>query len=312
MNDYLALVLGVVCAGIGGEVFVRGVVGVGHWTRISPGIVAATLAAFATSTPELSVAVNAASEGTPEIALGNALGANVVNIGLILALVLCITGLHPRRDGLGMSRDFAIALIVPPAIGVLSFDGLLSRLDALALLLIFSVWLALTVFAVRKSGREEAAIAGVRPLPVMALCALGLALLFAAGQFIVQGAEGIATALRIDPFIIGATIVAIGTTIPELATAVVAALRKHDEVGLGAILGSNIFNALFVVPVAALIHPITVHWHDASIALAFGVATVALCFPPRGGFLGRGRGAMLLALYGGYLFAITRVPAGPA
>jgi cation:H+ antiporter len=95
MNDYVALILGVVFAGIGGELFVRGAVGIAHWARISPGIIGATVAAFATSSPELSVSISAALAGKPQIALGDALGSNVVNVALILALVLVIIKIKP-------------------------------------------------------------------------------------------------------------------------------------------------------------------------------------------------------------------------
>jgi len=91
MNDYAALILGVVCAGIGGELFVRGAVGLAHWARVTPGIIGATVAAFATSSPELSVSINSALAGKPQIALGDALGSNVVNVALILGLALVIS-----------------------------------------------------------------------------------------------------------------------------------------------------------------------------------------------------------------------------
>ena len=98
MSDYFALILGVVCAGIGGELFVRGAVGLAYWARVSPGIIGATVAAFATSSPELSVSINAAMAGKPQIALGDALGSNVVNVALILALALIISGIHIVSD----------------------------------------------------------------------------------------------------------------------------------------------------------------------------------------------------------------------
>lgn len=121
MNDYPAFFLGVVCAGIGGELFVRGAVGVAHWARVSPGIIGATVAAFATSSPELSVSINAAIAGQPQIALGDALGSNVVNVALILALALVISGIQSPRDS--VKRDFPVALLIPISTGVLLLDG---------------------------------------------------------------------------------------------------------------------------------------------------------------------------------------------
>ena len=137
----------------------------------------------------------------------------------------------------------------------------------------------------------------------------GLAFLLAAGRFIVAGARGIALAAGIDEFVVGATVVALGTSAPELATAVIAKLRGHDEVGLGTILGSNIFNGMFIIAVAAIIHPITVSWREAYLALATGLAAVALVYPTRSGFIERRRGILLLALYGAYLVAILQLKA---
>ena len=110
-------------------------------------------------------------------------------------------------------------------------------------------------------------------------CIAGLAFLVAAGNLIVRGARVIAISFGIDEFIIGATIVAIGTSVPELATIVIAKLRGHDEVGLGTILGSNIFNGIFIVAVAAIIHPITVAWREVAITLMFGLVAVAVHLP---------------------------------
>jgi len=133
------------------------------------------------------------------------------------------------------------------------------------------------------------------------ICVVGLVLLIAAGRLIVTGATGIARAFGIDEFVIGATIVAVGTSAPELATTLIAKLRGHDEVGLGTVLGSNIFNGLLIVAVATLISPIVVSWHEVAVALAFGLVAVVFTFPSRHGFIGRGRGVVLLVLYLLYL-----------
>lgn len=306
MNDYLVLALGVVFAGAGGELFVRGVVGLARAASIAPGIIGATVAAFATSSPELSVAVTSALAGSPEIACGDALGSNVVNIALILAIALVISGIQGSRDA--VKRDFPVALLVPAITGLLLLDGELSRLDGGLLLGVFCVWLGATLAEARRQRSAAAAVLGERRLWLTAISGLaGLAFLLAAGRFIVAGARGIALAAGIDEFVVGATVVALGTSAPELATAVIAKLRGHDEVGLGTILGSNIFNGLFIVAVAAIIHPITVAWREAYIALVIGLAAVALVYPARSGFIERRRGVLLLALYGVYLAAILQL-----
>jgi cation:H+ antiporter len=303
LSDYAALVAGLVCAGIGGEVFVRGAVTLAHWARVSAGIVGATVAAFATSSPELSVSVSSALAGKPQIALGDALGSNVVNVALVLALALLVSGLRSSRDAVW--RDFPVALMVPVITGALFVDGVLSRLDGVLLLGLFTAWLVATVVEARRQRKAtQAAVAPRRGWAALMSCIAGLGLLVAAGRFIVAGARGIAVSFGVDEFVIGATVVAIGTSVPELATAMVAALRGHSEVGLGTILGSNIFNGLFIIGVAAVIHPIAVDWHELAVALGFGLLAVALTFPTRGGVIERRRGVLLLVLYGMYLSAV--------
>ena len=303
MNDYASLILGVACAGIGGELFVRGAVGLAQWARISPGIIGATVAAFATSSPELSVSMNSALAGEPQIGLGDALGSNVVNVALILALALVISGIQSPRDS--VKRDFPVALLIPVITGVLFLDGELSRFDGLLMLSMFFVWLVAAIIEARKQRNIAAKILGEhRGWRIVLSCVVGLAFLSAAGNFIVAGARGIAIAFGMDEFVIGTTIVAVGTSVPELATTVVAKLRGHDEVGLGTILGSNIFNGILVVAVAAVIHPIAVAWREVAITLVFGVVTLVVAYPSRTGFIERRRGLLLLVLYAAYLATI--------
>jgi cation:H+ antiporter len=303
MNDYVALVLGVVCAGAGGELFVRGTVGIAYWARVSPGIVGATVAAFATSSPELSVAINSAMLGKPQIALGDALGSNVVNVALIFAIALLISGIRSPRDAI--KRDFPVALVVPVITGTLLLDGVLSRIDGLLLLTMFFLWLVAAIVDARRQRSAAAAVLGEhRGRLMMLFCAVGFAFLVTAGHLIVTGARGITLRLGIDEFVIGATVVAIGTSVPELATTVIAKLRGHDEVALGTILGSNIFNGLLVVSVAAVIFPISVNWQEVLVALVFGFLAVVFALPMRNGFAERRRGALLLILYGAYLTAV--------
>ncbi|MHB1185280.1 MAG: sodium:calcium antiporter [Desulfobulbia bacterium] len=306
MNDYTLLLLGVACAGLGGELFVRGAVGLAHWARVRPGIIGATVAAFATSSPELSVAINSALAGNPKISLGDALGSNVVNVALILGLALLISGIQSPRDS--VKRDFPVGVLIPIITGVLFLDGELSRIDGLLMLGMFCAWLVATIIEARKQRSAADKILGEhRVWLVVFSCVAGLALLVAAGNFIVKGARGLALAFGVGEFIIGATIVAIGTSVPELATTIIAKLRGHDEVGLGTILGSNIFNGIFIIAVAAIIHPITVAWREIAIALVFGLVALVCTYPPRSGFIERRRGVLLLALYVAYLAAIFQL-----
>lgn len=308
-NPSLILLAGVACAAIGGELFVRGVVGIAIWARVSKGIVAATFAAFATSSPELSVSVTSALAGTPQIALGDALGSNVANMALILGLALLISPIDAQRASL--RRDFPVAMLVPLLLGVLAYDGVLSRTDGIILLSMFVAWLASVVREVHRQRSASGQIAGeARHGLALLYCLVGMVFLVASGKMIVAGAKGIALAYGIDAFVIGATLVAIGTSAPELATALIAKLRGHDEVGLGTLLGSNIFNGLFIVAVAAMIHPIAIVLADVAMVLLLGFLSTAVTFPDSGGRLGRGRGWLLLAVYLVYVALILRSNGG--
>lgn len=305
MNDYLALIAGVLFAGIGGELFVRGAVSLARWARVSPGIVGATVAAFATSSPEFTVSVTAAVSGAPQIALGDALGSNVVNVALILGSALMISEFRAPRDIL--KRDFPAALSIPVATGVLLFDGLLSRTDGLVLLSLFVLWFVAVVIEARRQRSAQHELVGrPRGWPAAVLCVIGIVLLVSAGRLIVIGATGIAASFGIDQFVIGATIVALGTSVPEIATTVIAKVRGHDEVGLGTILGSNIFNGLFIVGVASSISPISVAPREIAVVLVCGLLAVAFLFPARSGLIERRRGVLLLVLYGIYVVAIIQ------
>ena len=284
MNDYMMLGAGIICAAGGAELFVRGAVGIAFWLRIAPGIVGATVAAFATSSPELAVGVSAAMNGVPQIAFGDVLGANIVNVGLVLAIAVLISAMKCPRDSI--RRDFSAALLTPVLTAALAVDGEISRGDGVVLMVAFFTWLTMTVVSARRQrGDVLPEAAGGRGWRALAVLLIGLVILFAAGHLIVTGAKGVARTMGVGEFVIGAVIVAVGTTVPELATTIVSKLRGYEEVGLGTVLGSNVFNACFIVAVAAMIHPIAVDGKQAAIALVFGFTVLLCAFPNRRGII---------------------------
>lgn len=305
LDSLVVLFAGLALAGVGGDIFVRGVVGVARWARVPAGIVAVTLAAFATSSPELSVSVNAALEGTPQIGLGDAIGSNVVNVGLILGLALLVGAIKAPRDSI--RRDFPVAIFVPILTAFLIVDGELSRIDGLLMLALFIAWLsAVLIEAWRRRSAAEDVLAERRHWLAAVFCFGGLIMLVLAGRLIVAGASNIGEFLGLEPFVIGATIVAIGTSIPELATTVISRWRGHEEIGLSTVLGSNIFNGFFIAAIAAIIHPIVIGWQEVVIGLGFGALLVVAVFPRRNGLIGRRRGVLLLAIYAAYLVTILQ------
>jgi cation:H+ antiporter len=304
MHHAATLILGVIFAALGGELFVRGAMGVARRIGISPGIVAATVAAFATSSPELSICIGAALQGAPEISLGDALGSNIVNVALVFAIPLLAGGLKVFPKSL--KNTLLPALMTPVITGLLVMDGQLSRMDGLILLSLFLLWLFYVVAEVRKQRSSAGETLGEPQGGLAAMLSIaGMALLLTASHLVVTGARGIATALGVDEFIIGSTIVALGTSTPELATVLISRLRGHDEIGLGTVLGSNVFNGLLIVGTAVTLSPLRVARETVGIALAFGFTAVLLTLPWKSGSVGAGRGIVLLCLYAAYVFLTT-------
>lgn len=305
LSHLQALAGGVLLAGIGGEFFLRGIVGLARRWRVSPGIIATTVAAFATSSPELSVALSSAWAGEPEISLGDALGSNVVNVALILGQALVVSAIPCSRASI--QRDFGTALLVPLLLGALAADGMISRPDGMLLLGIFALWLSAVIREARRQRRAAAQLPGERTAPLALTAGIGgLVSLLAGGRLVVIGAHGIALRFGIPEFVVGATIVAVGTSAPELATAVIAHFRGHKEVGLGTVLGSNIFNCLWIVGMAAVICPVSVAGYQTAVAVVAGILTLVMIFPSRAGMIGRVRGVLLLAAYVIYVVAVLR------
>lgn len=304
-TDILALLAAIPLAAVGGDAFLKGVLGISAWLRLPNMLVATTLAAFATSSPELTVSSLAAWAGKPEIGLGDALGSNVVNIGLVLGLAL-LFGSLPARIG-EIKGDFLLALAVPVLTLFLARDGTLSRGEGGLLLTLFTVWMfmqARQALAHHRATADQAATGS--PLRAWLFAAVGLVFLTLAGQLFVTGASGIALALGVHAYVIGATVVAIGTSLPELVTTLLARWRGHDDVGLGTLLGSNLFNGLAIVGVAAAIHPIQAPVSEITAALGFGALTVLLILP-RSGVIQRWRGGVLLLAYAAFVTATLTV-----
>ena len=298
------LLLGaVVLAAAGGDAFLKSILGAAWHLRMPATVVATTLAAFATSSPEFTVSTVAALAGRPEIGLGDALGSNVVNIALVFGLALLFGAVQTSRAV--FEYDFYLALGVPALTCVFLLDGRIEHGEALALLAIFALWLAWTVRnAVRLRPTHPAVPANAPSMPMTIIVGvIGLGALVAAGRLFVTGASGMATAWNLDPFVIGAVLVAVGTSMPELVTVVFSRLRRHDEVGIGTLIGSNLFNGLAIVGVAGSIRPIAAPLNEVALALVCGVLALLLLLPDRSGLILRSRGLMLLMLYVAFVWA---------
>lgn len=307
ISGILFLAIGVLLAWFGGDWFVDGSVGLAKRARWPAAVVGATVAAFGTSSPELMVAIHAAKDGVPQVSFGDVLGSSVVNVALVMALVMVVRGMKAGEDAGG--RDWMMALCLPGLVVLLVRDGWFSRGDALVLLAVFATWLTLVI----RQARAHAAVqVSTDAMPshgqgnVWWKVLGGLGLLIIAAQFVVHGGTAVAASLGWSTFIVGAVVVAIATSTPELATTLIATLKGHDDVGMSNILGSNIFNVAFITSVVGLMHPFAVNVPEVLPSLWMGVVTVGLLWSPRRTTLGRWRGLVLLACYATYVVLTVR------
>lgn len=311
--DALLLVGGLAVLAGGAELLVRGASRLALAVGLTPLVVGLTVVAFGTSAPELAVSVGAGRAGLDGLALGNVVGSNVFN-------VLFILGLSALAAPLVVARQL-VRLDVPVMIGasvlvlVFAGDGRIGPLDGA---LLASGLVAYTAWLLRAGRRPEAEASAVEPSPTAAtnprppprlavdlgLIAGGLALLVLGSRWLVDGATGIAVALGVSDVIVGLTIVAAGTSMPELATSVVATLRGQRDLAIGNVVGSNVFNLLGILGVATLATPGGLAVPDAILAfdawVMLAVAVVCLPIFVSGYGIARWEGAVLLAGYVAY------------
>ncbi|GAB3194302.1 calcium/sodium antiporter [Nesterenkonia suensis] len=324
----LLLLGGFVLLVAGGEALVRGAGSLGRTVGLSSLVVGLTVVSFATSSPELAVSTGAALSGSPGLAVGNVVGSNIANILFVLGLTALFGALAVRLQLI--RADIPVMIVFSVMLILLALDGGFSTGDGILLLALLGVYLvALLLYARRQQSRgEEVEIAVVEdddgaddePGPLLralrattlrsvltdlVLVALGVGLLVGGAQMLVSGATDIAAAFGVSDLIIGLTVVAIGTSLPELATSIIAALRGEREMAVGNLVGSNIFNIGAVIGITAVIapegidvDPAAIHF-DLPVMLATALVLLPLAFT--GQAIGRWEGVLLVALYASYV-----------
>ncbi len=308
MPDLAVLISGIVVLYFGAVWLVRGASRLASSLGVSPIVVGLTVVSLGTSAPELVVCLVAALQGNPGLAIGNVMGSNLANIGLILGLTSLIHPLEVKHRVVW--REMPVMLLITFAIYPIAFDRVLSRTDGFMLLLVLLAYLV-WVF---RSGHSEEIKSSHGPGDSMATSegatsllnfkdigqvAVGSAFLVLGGYCIVEGAVEVASALGISEVIIGLTVVAVGTSLPELATSLVAAMRQEVDIAVGNIIGSNIFNLTAIFGTTAIVQPIMIPETVLSRELA-GVVLMSLLLLPilRNGWqIKRWEGALLLTAY---------------
>lgn len=317
LTTVAAILGGLVLLVIGGDLLVRGSVSVATRLGVSPLLIGLTLVGFGTSTPELVTSVQAALVAAPGIAVGNIVGSNIVNILLILGAAAVIWPIAVpraalRRDGVIVVAVAAWFVLLGLTVGLTLVTGILS-LIALVAYLTYAYrqertsepgHTAALDRAIALEELDPATDPAKPPQPLikgLALALLGLIAIVFGGRFLVSGAVDTASALGISETVIGLTVVAIGTSMPELVTSIVAAIRRESAVALGNVLGSNIYNVLFIGGVTAVIAPTQIPAEIVSFDnwVLLGVS-VALLVLARKGLLSRAGGGLLVATYIAY------------
>ena len=312
LNDHMSFIylfLGLTALVIGGEYLVRASVGLSFKLNLSRMVIGLTVVSFATSAPELLVSLSAALQGHSAIALGNVIGSNIANIGLVLGITALISPMIIDRDFYKINWPVMFSLSVALSLLLIYQDGI-SFSAGLSLFMCLLIYLYLLITRFKPSNPEDIesiegiddALCKVSGIKIGLWLIIGATALYYGSQWLVSGAVAIATDLGVSQRIIAVTVIAVGTSIPELAASVIAALKKEKALSLGNLIGSNIFNIACVLGLTSVIQPISVEVTEFLPAdlywmLGFAGALLILILVPSPHRIGRMEGFLLLAAY---------------
>lgn len=306
MNIVL-IIIGLVLLVVGGEFLVRSSVALSFKLKLSKLVIGMTVVSFATSAPELLVSLQAALDGVSDIALGNVIGSNIANIGLVLGITAIISSLDVDKDfykfnwPMLMLMSFALFYF-------LQNDGVLTLIEGVIL---FTALVLFLIFIVRDSRKKTKAnlmdevddtLQQVSNFKIFIWLLIGSAGLYFGSEWLVEGAKGLARTIGVSDYAISVTVIALGTSVPELAASVIAALKKEKAISLGNLIGSNIFNIASVLGLTAIVKPITVN-SDKILStniwwmIAFAAVLLPLVLIRKQFIIGRYKGVLLFVAY---------------
>lgn len=304
MNILLAI-FGIALVIWGANRMTDGAVGIAERMRIPQIVIGLTVVAVGTSAPELFVSLMSAIKGTPDLAVGNVVGSNIMNVLIIAGVTALVAPMTVERAT--VRRDLPIGVLAALTLAFISIDGDISRLDAALLFALFISYMCYTVVVAKresKSAAEQESASAPAPIwKSILFVILGLACLVVGGDLFVDGASGVARDLGISDAIIGLTIVACGTSLPELATSIVAARKGNSGIAIGNVIGSNVFNILMILGITGLVSPMQIS----------GISTVDMAVMAGSSFLmwlfcytklrmERWEGGVMVACYAAYLW----------
>ena len=309
----LLLIIGLAILVGGGELLVRGAASIALRLRLSPLVVGLTIVAFGTSAPELFISVQAALEGSPDLAMGNVIGSNICNLALVLGITAVITPVPVRSDSLKI--DWPMTMGSSLLLYLIVRDNLINWPEGL---LFLAILIAYTYFIIRRSRKKtksaealaeelEVPAQTANPWKDVLFIALGTVGLALGSDWFVEGAKDIALSFGVSERIVGITVLALGTSLPELVTAVVAAIKQETDIALGNLMGSNIFNILSILGITSVIASIRVNDVIIHSDMIWMLLITFLILPMMlyRKVVKRVEGAILLAIYVYYIYSVV-------
>ncbi|SNR84241.1 calcium/sodium antiporter [Lutibacter flavus] len=306
--DLLFIIIGLVLLILGGNWLLKAAVGFSLRLQIPKIVIGMTVVSFATSAPELIVSIRSALENHADIALGNVIGSNIANLGMVLAITILISTISVEKSF--YKTDWPVMMISSLLLyGFIAFDGELVRYEGIILLSMLIVFL-IYLLRFQKPAVVDEMPEDDEELPLyknVLFLVIGGVALWGGSELLIDGAVGMATKFNISERIIGITIISVGTSIPELAASVIAVLKKEKAISLGNLIGSNVFNLLAVLGITSIITPIKVTdqgllTNDIYWMLGFSLLVFPLVFGPVKMKLSWKEGLILIILYGGFIY----------
>lgn len=306
--DVLLTVIGLVLLVFGAEILVRGATEIALRARISPLVVGLTVVALGTSLPELLVSLLAAWKGNPELAIGNVVGSNIVNLSFILGASVLIFPIGVERDARRI--HWPVMMLATLLFMALVWNDDLTRWEGLLFVILLFIYVVWQIRASRRVQALEGAPSPLSTAPVwrsIVMVLIGIGALALGADWFVEGAVALAEKFGVSKQLIGVTIVAVGTSLPELITSIMAAFRKQPDISLGNLIGSNIFNLLGILGLTAVVRPIMID-HGSFLLDMVAMALVSFILLPLmlGNKLGRWQGAVLCAAYLVYITLVIQ------
>ena len=299
---WFMVVVGIVMLGKGASWLVDGASRLALRLGVSAFVVGLTVVGFGTSMPEFSVSLIAALRGSGGLSVGNAVGSNIMNLLLVLGASAVLAPVHVVGGKRTLRRDLVFGLLPAAMLLVFAWDGIIERWVAVVLLLLFATFIGVCLRQARRDSTTRTVVTG-HPFRHIALTALGIAVLVAGSELMVDGGIELAQRFGVSDAVIGLTLVAFGTSLPELATSVAAALKGQAELSVGNVLGSNIFNLGLVVGTAFAMRPARVPAFviHQDVVILMAATLLAAIIVLRDGRISRGEGAVMVLAFGAYL-----------